>query len=131
MFNSNKYLLDSNTIIDYLEGKLPSTALNKLDRIVDQKAKISVITQIEILGWKDASPEQLKLPSEFVDDAIVLELTSDVVNKTIRIRQQCKIKLPDAIIAASALVHDLTLLTRNIDDFKNIDGLTKIDPYTL
>jgi predicted nucleic acid-binding protein len=40
-------------------------------------------------------------------------------------------RLPDAIIAATALVYDLVLISRNISDFKNIDGLQVIDPHSL
>ena len=53
----------------------------------------------------------------------------NVVDKTIEICKQHKIKLPDAIIAATALVNNFTLVTRNIDDFKNIAGLKTINPY--
>ena len=40
------------------------------------------------------------------------------------------IKLPDAIIAATALVYDLTLISRNVSDFKNIEGLKVLNPFT-
>lgn len=42
-----------------------------------------------------------------------------------------KTKLPDAIIAATALVYDLILITRNTADFKSIDGLKVVDPHSL
>lgn len=56
-------------------------------------------------------------------------LYDDIVNKTISIRKSNKIKLPDAIIAATALVYDLTLISRNTSDFKNIAGLQSIHPH--
>ena len=62
MSESENYLLDSNTIIDYLEGKMSLHVLDKMDKIIDQKAKISVITQMKILGWFGVTPDQLKLP---------------------------------------------------------------------
>jgi predicted nucleic acid-binding protein len=49
--------------------------------------------------------------------------------QTIAIRKSNKTKLPDAIIAATALVNELTLITRNTADFKNITGLNLLDPY--
>ena len=131
MAKTENYLLDSNTIIDYLEGKMPHHCLDKMDKIIDQKAKISVITQMEILGWFGATSVQLKLPNEFVADATLLDLTPEIINQTIMFRQQYKIKLPDAIIAATALVYDLTLLSRNFADFKNIAGLKIINPWEL
>ena len=131
MSNAENYLLDSNTVIDYLEGKMPVRALEEMDKIIDQKARISVITQMEILGWFGATSVQLNLLNEFVADAIVFDLTPEMINRTIKIRQQYKIKLPDAIIAATALVYDLNLLSLNIRDFKNIDGLKIINSHEL
>lgn len=61
MQKKTNYLFDSNPVIDYLEAKLPDSALKKLDKIVDQRVNISVITQIEILGWFNAPKEQIKL----------------------------------------------------------------------
>ena len=131
MTKIENYLLDSNTIIDYMEGKMPSQALDKVDKIVNQKTRISVITQIEILGWFGATTDQLKLIYQFVEDAIIFSFIPEIVNLTISIRQRHKIKLPDAIIAATALVYDLTLLSRNVDDFKKINGLKIINPWEL
>jgi toxin FitB len=57
-------------------------------------------------------------------------LTHLTIEKAIEIRQNKKIELGDAIIAATAFVHNLELHTRNIDDFKNIAGLVVIDPMS-
>lgn len=67
MAKTENYLLDSNTIIDNLEGKMPPHALDEMDNIVNQKARISVITQMEIPGWFGATEDQLNLLSEFVN----------------------------------------------------------------
>ena len=91
MSTAENYLLDSNTVIDYLEGKMPVRALEEMDKIIDQKAKISVITQMEIVGWFGATSVQLDLLNEFVADAIVFDLTPEMINRTIKIRQQYKI----------------------------------------
>ncbi len=56
----------------------------------------------------------------------LLSLDEPVIQQTI---QQRRSKLPDAIIAASALAHGLPLLTRNLADFQNIAGLTVINPH--
>ena len=71
----------------------------------------------------------MKLLTNFIDDSLVIELEQAVKNKTADIRKQYKIKLPDAIIAATALVNNLTLLTRNTKDFENINGLKIINPW--
>jgi hypothetical protein len=54
-----------------------------------------------------------------------------IVDKTIEVRSLYKIKLPDAIIAATAIGNGLVLVTRNTKDFKDIEGLEVIDPYGL
>jgi len=55
-----------------------------------------------------------------VDDAVIAQ--------TIRLRQMRKIKIPDAIIAASALIQGLPLVTHNVSDFQWIEGLSLLDP---
>jgi len=67
----------------------------------------------------------------FVNNAFIYPLDENVIVKTILLRQQFKIKIPDAIIAATALVYDLSLVSHNNKDFKSIQGLTVIDPYNL
>jgi len=55
----------------------------------------------------------------------------DIVSKTIEIRKLRKPKVADAIIAATAIVHGLTLISRNDKDFKNLPGLSFINPFDL
>ena len=69
--------------------------------------------------------------SSFMNDCSMLDLTSEIIDKTISIRKKYKIKLPDAIIAATALVYDLILFSRNTADFKNIQELKVINPYDM
>jgi len=122
-----QYLLDTNTIIDFSVQKLPTKAHQKLSMIIDTSPQISIINKIELLSLTDVS-RQIVL---FTEKAFVFSLDEDIVKKTIELRKKYKIKLPDAIIAATALVFDLTLITHNIDDFKKIKKVKVIDPYKL
>ena len=72
-----------------------------MDEVVDAVPQVSVITKIEVLGY-NAPPTAHQLLIDFMNDAIVLELTDAIVNQTIALRKQIKIKLPDAIIAATS-----------------------------
>jgi hypothetical protein len=54
-----------------------------------------------------------------------------VVDKTIHIRRRDKIKLPDAIIAATAIHYGFILITNNTKDFKNIVELEMVNPYEM
>ncbi|MBL7792089.1 MAG: type II toxin-antitoxin system VapC family toxin [Saprospiraceae bacterium] len=124
------YIIDSNAVIDYLMGKLPVSGMSFLNEVVDQIPFVSVITKIEVLGFS-ASSASHRLLAGFFDDAIVFGLSEEVTEKTIELRKQHKIKLPDAIIAATALVNRCTLITRNTADFKAILELPVIDPHNI
>lgn len=125
-----QYLIDTNVVIDYLGKKLPLSGMEFMNGIVDAVPNISVITKIEVLGF-NASEEHAQLLFNFMNDATILDLTSSIVDVTIDIRKRNKTPLPDAIIAATALVYNLVLISRNVSDFKNIQGLTIIDPHSL
>jgi len=125
-----RYLIDSNTVIDYLDGKLPPTGMSFIDTIVDDTVLVSVITKIEVLGF-NVNPSSHKILNDFMEDATVLPLDDDVVKQTINLRKSNKIKTPDAIIAATAIIHNLELVSRDISDFKNIEGLQLINPHVV
>jgi predicted nucleic acid-binding protein len=126
-----RYLLDSNTIIDYLGGLLSETATEKMGVIVDDEPMTSVISQMETLGFNFKSISDQNTMETFIDGCTILEIDSMIVFQTINIRKMKKIDLPDAIIAATALVYDLTLITRNSNDFAKIPNLRVINPYDL
>lgn len=124
-----QFLIDSNTIIDYLGGKFPPDKVNFMHTVINDIPTVSIMSKIEVLGFK-APSEEIKLLEEFFDDVLILELSDEVVEQTIALRRNLKIKTPDAIIAATALVYNLTLITRNISDFKNVPGLSVNNPYS-
>jgi predicted nucleic acid-binding protein len=123
-----KYLIDSNPVIDFFNGKLTEAGKNL---IVAIDPAISVITHIELLSNKNIPLKEWEQIQAFIQVATVYQLDDPVVEQTIILRQQHKIKTPDAVIAATALIYDFTLITRNLFDFKNIPGLNVIDPHTL
>lgn len=125
------HLIDTNVAIGYFGETIPLDGLNFIDLIINQSAPyLSVMTKIELLGFRSSALEKEFL-KKFISNAIILELNKEIVDITIDIRTQKKIKIPDAIIAATALVFDFTLLTRNTDDFKSISGLKIINPWVL
>jgi len=126
-----RYLLDSNTIIDYIVRLHPDSGRKWLDKIVDEEIIVSVITQIEVLSFDPGKDDNYKSLVEFFESAGIYDLTGDVVTKTIQIRQKQRINLPDAVIAATAMCYGLVLVSRNTKDFKNIKGLQVIDPHRL
>jgi predicted nucleic acid-binding protein len=89
--------------------------------------KYQLFNKIELLSFSNV-PRQIIL---FTDKAVVISLDENIVQKTIELRKKYKIKLPDAIIAATALVFGLTLISHNISDFKKIYGLKWVDSYLI
>jgi predicted nucleic acid-binding protein len=89
-----------------------------------------VITKVEVLGF-NGNENEMKYLADFISLGIIFTVDNIIADKTIELRKLYAIKLPDAIIAATALGFNLTLLTRNTKDFKRFTGLTVIDPYTL
>ena len=125
-----RYILDNNTVIYFCNGSLPERAKDFLKIEVDKGIYISVISEIETLGYHLSTEYESMINEDFINGSIIIELTRDVVEKTIAIRKIRKIKLPDAIIAATALVYDMTLISRNDDDFKRITHLKYLNPFT-
>lgn len=126
-----RYLLDTNTAIYFLEGALPATSLVFMKSVLDVECNLSIITKIELLGWQFPSVEKESDATDFVNASTVFGLTDDIANETIRIRKSLKIKLPDAVIAATALVHGFELISRNETDFKQVPGLVVVNPFAI
>ena len=123
-----EYLIDTNAIIDYLDNKLPERSNKLIDNI---SSKIAVISRIELLSWPNATKNQILVLESFIKGSLVYPLDELTILKTIEIRKVFKIKLPDAVIAATALVNGLSLISRNIKDFVNIPDLNVINPYLI
>ena len=98
-------LLDSNILI-YLSKK--QLAFNKVASPSD-KLFISVITYMEVLGYPFSDSNEKHIVEELCKYLPVIDLDKKIVEKVIQIKQQNKIKLPDAIIPA-CLVHALSLM---------------------
>lgn len=110
------YLIDTNVIIYYFNGLTIDEALHDL---LQESFKVSIITRIEFLGWGEfaANPVLYRQAKAFIAHATLYDLTREIAEQTIQLRQQFKTKTPDAIIAATALVHGLTIVTHNTNDF--------------
>ncbi|MCL2511686.1 MAG: type II toxin-antitoxin system VapC family toxin [Bacteroidales bacterium] len=120
-----RYLLDTNAILDFMGKKLPVKSRFFLSEIIDDEINISAINKIELLGFTFVDQTLI----DFVSFAKVYPIDDETIEKTIDIRKKYKLKLPDAIIAATAIINDFTLVTHNIKDFQKITELQVIDSY--
>ncbi len=124
-----EYLVDTNILIYYFADAIPEKELNRIEKIFMSFLNISIITKIEFLGWKKHTETGFDKAREFVGFAKVIPLTDEIANLSIDIRRKCKIKLPDVVIAATALHKNLILVTRNEDDFKDVEMLEVYNPF--
>jgi len=125
-----KYLWDTNIVIYFLQNQFPASVERYIDSVLENSLPaFSAITEIELLCWKTASKNELTILHQFIKEANVFDLENEIKLKTAEVRKTYNVKLPDAIIAATALVYDLTLITRNDKDFKKISGLKIINPF--
>ena len=111
-------------------GLFSEKAMDFVAKVMDRIPNISVITEIEALSWVSADKSKEAIVKAFIEDVNILPLSPDVVAKCVKIRRSRKIKPPDSIIAATAIIHNLTLITSD-KDFNNIQGIKTINPDEL
>ena len=121
------YLIDTNVVLDFMGDKLPNDARIAIAQIIDNEINLSVINKIELLGFSKIEQDLV----DFVSCSNIIPMSDDIVEKTIEVRRTYKIKLPDAVIAATAIISNFTLVTSNIKDFKNISDLEVLNPVDI
>ena len=126
-----EYILDSNMVIYYLNKALPENARQMIKQVITNGASISIITRLEVLGWYNCSDIEFQYGLRLIRQFTEIPLTDTIAKYCINIRHIQKVKLPDAIIAATAIKHDLPLLTRNVSDFEKVSGLKIINPFSV
>jgi len=121
-------LLDSNIIIYAVQPENAFLA----ELIAGNSVAVASVTKIEVLGfhlWATLDPERQRWIERIMSAVSVLPLDDAVTDRTILLRRHHRIRLGDAIVAATALVHELPLVTRNTDDFEYVTGLQLVNPF--
>jgi len=121
-------VFDSNILIYHLNDALPPSVLTQVEFWITEGAVISVMSRIEVLGYPQTS-DQLQQAMRLLAYFEEIPLHEPVVQRTITLRQQYRIRLPDALIAATALTLGFPLVTRNTQDFQTINGLIILNPF--
>ena len=114
--SGNSIFLDTNILIYLLQGDL------KIAELIDNKTfTISFITELELLSIPMNSVQNRKIKA-LLKECYILNINEEIKNHTIDFRNKYNIKLPDAIVAATAHYLDLPLITAD-KGFKKIDEL--------
>ena len=112
----NNALIDSNVIIYLSKREMSLSFLDQFDDI-----SISVITYMEILGFPFPDQEEEKYIRDLISIFNIIFIDRKISDIVVDIRKTKRIKLPDGIIAATAISRDLQFETRNVADFENIN----------
>jgi predicted nucleic acid-binding protein len=113
--NGLNYLLDSNIVIGFFNHLPAAQAIINDERITPSMCGYSSITRMEVLGYPGLTEAETAVIREFLARLVYLPVTREIEDMTIELRRSRRVKLPDAIIAATAKVHGLRLLTLDQD----------------
>ena len=110
-------LVDTDVLVDHLRGQRRLRARNR-------RIAVSAVTRCELFAGRD-EPDVL---GRLLAPMVALEVDSAVAELAGTVRREAGIATPDALIAATALIHSLPLLTRNRKHFERVDDLVVVTP---
>lgn len=127
-----RWLLDTNVVIDAFAGRADAVKAITSGRKADLEwIGYSAVTRLEVLGFPGlTATDELGLRN-LLGQFSEAPIDAAVIERAIEIRKSMRVKIPDALVAATALIFDASLVTRNTADFKNIQGLSVLDPATM
>jgi predicted nucleic acid-binding protein len=100
-----------------------------MNEIFRSSFNLSTISVIELLGWHKLNDVDKSKMELFLKNATVHFIDFAIQKKAIEIKQKRKTDTPDTIIAATAILNEYTVVTRNIVDFSKIDGIKTYNPF--
>lgn len=110
------FVADTNILLYTLEGH------SGIESLLHYSFAVSVISEIELLGKHEITSEETRIITELLADCSLIELNNPIKNRAIQLRQKQKIKLPDALIAATAIELQIPLVTAD-KRLERIEGL--------
>ncbi len=116
-------VIDTNVLISWYKMGV----ISNIDDL-DIAPIFSIITKIEALGFQGITKNEIRAIDKMLDTGELIYIDTDIAQQTIKLRQEYKVKTPDAIIAATALVNNAELWTANTSDFSNIEDLKLHNP---
>ena len=126
-----RYLIDTSAVIKYLNDDFPPEGTLYIDKTLIDEQVISFISEIELQSWNPTNLKDMIVYLDFVKEAVIISIDPEIIKQTIEIRKKQKLKIPDAIIAATAIVHNCILIADNDKDFKRVPKLKYVNPFNL
>jgi len=124
-----RYIYDTNIFIYYLADDKTVHSWFAEEFLNLHEILVSPIIRIELLSFAGLSKDEEQSIEDLLSQFNIVPLLREIENQTIQLKRKYKIKLPDAIIAATAIHQDAVLVTRNVGDFQGITGLKIKNPF--
>lgn len=119
---------DSSVLILFLNDALAPLHVQALsDALGAGRGQISAVVRAEVLAWSGHTSLSLRVADEFLDAFQLVPVDAAVANEAARVRREHGLKMPDALIAATALLQSATLVTANARDFRRVPALRWVD----
>lgn len=123
------FLLDTNIVLGFLKAHNGITHYFN-NHLLGKALSVSQITHMELLGFPSITQEEEKVIHEFLSFIIILPINDLIANKAINLRRNTKLKLPDAIIAATAIINEATLVTCDNSLITSTTELKSLNPLS-
>jgi predicted nucleic acid-binding protein len=118
--NGAKFLLDTNAVLYLLNGDETLA-----DFLFEKQLYISIITEMELLAYKNITVKEQKLIAAFLNEMTVININNDIKIATIELKKNTNLKLPDSVIAATSLWLKIPFVTSD-KQFKSIGSLNLV-----
>lgn len=118
--SGNKFLLDTNAVLYILAGDEALASLLDNGRLY-----VSIITEMELLSYQQITAKERQQIKNFLADFVIVNIDDAIKEQTIALKKSSHLKLPDSIIAATAMILDITFVTSD-KQFKTITDLNML-----
>lgn len=117
-------VFDSSAVILYFKDALSAQALAVMNQAIEEgTGAISVVTRAEVLAWPQHTAQSLEEAITGMASFVQLAVDVAIADEAARIRREYNLKLPDAFIAATAVLHGVPIVTANARDFERVNPL--------
>jgi len=127
MNGKDNFLLDTNIVLGFLNGHVKINDFFQ-QHLAKQTLYVSQITRMELLGYANITSNEETCLNRFLSFVKILPISDAVCDQAISLRRKTRLKLPDALIAATAICFNFVLVTCDADLLGNIDQLQSINP---